>query len=106
MRTPTITAGWCRSAEAQIRWALERATGVYAIDALALLIETLIERDALEEADTELARTAPPLDSHSMMVPTYLIARGRLRAAQGRNEEALADFLASGERCERLGIIQ
>ena len=98
--------GELADAEAQIRWALERATGIYAIDALALLIETLIERDALEEADTELARTAPPLDSHSMMVPAYLISRGRLRAAQGRNEEALADFLASGERCERLGIIQ
>ena len=98
--------GELADAEAQIRWALERATGIYAIDALALLIETLIERDALEEADMELARTAPPLDSHSMMVPAYLISRGRLRAAQGRNEEALADFLASGERCERLGIIQ
>jgi DNA-binding CsgD family transcriptional regulator len=40
-----------------------------------------------------------------MMVPVYLTARGRLRAAQGRNEEALADFLASGQRCERLGVI-
>ena len=96
--------GELADAEAQARWALERATGIFAIHALALLIRTLIERDALEEADTELARTAPPLDSHSIAAPGYLFSRGRLRAAQGRNEEALADFLESGQRCERLGI--
>ena len=47
----------------------------------------------------------PPLDSHSIVAVTYLMARGRLRAAQGRDEEALQDFLACGERCERLGIV-
>ena len=99
-----LRRGELADAEAQAHWALERATGIYAIHALALLIRTLIERDALEEADTELARTAPPLDSHSIAAPAYLIARGQLRAAQGRNEEALADFLACGQRCERLGI--
>ncbi len=31
--------------------------------------------------------------------------RGQLRMAQGRREEALQDFLACGERCERLGIV-
>ena len=96
--------GELADAEAQARWALERATGIFAIHALALLIRTLIERDALEEADTELAGTAPPLDSHSIAAPGYLFSRGRLRAAQGRNEEALADFLESGQRCDRLGI--
>ena len=96
--------GELADAEAQARWALERGAGIFATGALALLIETLIERDALEEADMELARAAP-LDSHSIAVPTYLISRGRLRAAQGRNEEALADFLACGKRCERLGIV-
>ncbi len=96
--------GELADAEAQARWALERATGIYALDSLAHLIEILIERDALDEADAELARQAPPMASHSIMAATYLMARGQLRAAQGRNEDALADYLACGQRCEPLGI--
>jgi DNA-binding CsgD family transcriptional regulator len=97
--------GELADAEAQARWATERATGIYAIDAPAHLIEILIERDALADAQEELARLTPPLDSHSIVAVTYLMARGRLRAAQGRHTEALQDFLACGERCERLGIV-
>jgi DNA-binding CsgD family transcriptional regulator len=47
----------------------------------------------------------PPLTSHTVVVAAYLMARGQLRMAQGRGEEALRDFLACGERCERLGIV-
>jgi DNA-binding CsgD family transcriptional regulator len=97
--------GELADAEAQARWALERATGIWAIDALAHLVDTLIERDALDDADAELRHVAPPLASHSIVVVAYLMARGRLRMAQGRGEEALHDFLACGERCERLGIV-
>ena len=75
--------GELADAEAQARWAVERATGIYAIDARAHLIEILIERDALADAEEELSRLTPPLDSHSIMAVTYLMARGRLRAAQG-----------------------
>src|SRR5215468_6214255 len=96
--------GELADAEVQARWALEHATGIWAIDALAHLVETLVERDALDDAATELRRMAPPLSSHTVVVAAYLVARGRLRMAQGRSEEALRDFLASGERCERLGI--
>jgi DNA-binding CsgD family transcriptional regulator len=96
--------GELADAEAQARWAVERATGIYAIDARAHLIDILIDRDALADAEEELSRVTPPLDSHSIVAVTYLLARGRLRAAQGRCEEALRDFLACGERCERLGI--
>ncbi len=95
--------GELADAEAQARWALERATGIYAYDALAHLIETLIDRDALADAEAELARVAAPLDSHSVLIVSFLMARGRLHAAQGRYAEALRDFLACGERCERLG---
>ena len=77
----------------------------HAIDSLAQLIEALVERDALDEAEDELARMPPPMTSHSIMVVTYLMARGRLRDAQRRPDEALQDFLACGERCERLGIV-
>jgi DNA-binding CsgD family transcriptional regulator len=96
--------GELADAEVQARWALEHAAGIWAIDALAHLVETLVERDALDDAATELQRMAPPLASHTVVVAAYLVARGRLRMAQGRSEEALEDFLASGERCERLGI--
>ena len=96
--------GELADAEVQARWALEHASGIWAIDALAHLVETLVERDALDDAAAELRRMAPPLASHTVVVAAYLVARGRLRMAQGQGEEALADFLACGERCERLGI--
>ena len=97
--------GELADAEAQARWALEHASGIWAIDALAHLVETLVERDALDDAATELRRMTPPLASHTVVVAAYLTARGQLRMAQGRREEALQDFLASGERCEQLGIV-
>jgi DNA-binding CsgD family transcriptional regulator len=97
--------GELADAEAQARWAVEHATGIWAIDALAHLVETLTERGALDDAAAELQRIAPPLTSHTVVVAAYLMARGQLRMAQGRGEEGLGDFLACGERCERLGII-
>jgi DNA-binding CsgD family transcriptional regulator len=48
---------------------------------------------------------APPLTSHTVVVAAYLMARGKLRMAQGQGKEALQDFMACGERCERLGIV-
>jgi DNA-binding CsgD family transcriptional regulator len=96
--------GELADAEVQARWAVEHASGIWAIDALAHLVETLVERGALDDAAAELRQTAPPLASHTVVVAAYLMARGQLRMAQGRREEALEDFLACGERCERLGI--
>ena len=97
--------GELADAEAQARWALERASGIWAIDALAHLVETLVERDALDDAAAELRRMTPPLTSHTVVVTGYLMARGQLLMAQGKCQEALQDYLACGERCERLGII-
>jgi DNA-binding CsgD family transcriptional regulator len=65
----------------------------------------LVERDELDDAAAELDRMVPPLTSHTVVVSAYLMARGQLHMAQGRGEEALRDFLACGERCERLGIL-
>ena len=96
--------GELADAEAQARWAGERATGIYALDSLAHLVEILIDRDALDDAQAELAKLEPPVASHSIMAVTYLMARGQLRAAQGRAQDALADFLACGQRCDLLGI--
>ena len=97
--------GELADAEAQARWAVEHATGIWAIDAPAHLVETLVERDELDEAAAELGRIAPPLTSHTVVVAAYLMARGQLRMAEGEGKEALQDFLACGERCERLGIL-
>jgi DNA-binding CsgD family transcriptional regulator len=97
--------GELADAEAQAHWAVERATRVYALHAVAQLIEPLIERDALDQAEHELTRLADPLASHAINVTVFLFARGRLRAAQGRTEEALADFLECGDRSARLGRV-
>jgi DNA-binding CsgD family transcriptional regulator len=97
--------GELADAEAQARWAVEHATGIWAIDALAHLVEILVERNQLDGAAAELRRMPPPLTSHTVVVAAYLMARGQLRMAQGQGGEALRDFLACGERCERLGIV-
>jgi DNA-binding CsgD family transcriptional regulator len=97
--------GELADAEALARWAVERATGIYALHAVAQLIEPLIERDMLDEAEQLLAGMADPLASHSINVTTFLFARGRLRAAQGRAEEALRDFADCGQRSALLGRV-
>jgi DNA-binding CsgD family transcriptional regulator len=100
-----VQRGDLADAEAQAQWALERASGIFEMDAVAHLAEILVERDELDAADAAVGRVPAPLDSHSIMVVTYQMARGRLRAAQGRHAEALADFLVAGERCGLLGIV-
>jgi DNA-binding CsgD family transcriptional regulator len=97
--------GELADAESFARSALERASGIHAYGALAHLVETLIDRDALADAEAELAGMTAPLDSHSVLVVPFLMARGRLHAERGRPAEALQDFLACGERCARLGIV-
>ena len=42
--------------------------------------------------------------THSIEAVRLLIARGRLRDAQGRLPEALGDFLDCGQRSEKLGL--
>jgi DNA-binding CsgD family transcriptional regulator len=97
--------GELADAEAQARWAAERATGIYALHAVAQLIEPLIERDSLDEAEHVLERIAEPLASHSINVTSFLFSRGRLRAAQGRTADALRDFLECGRRSGLLGRV-
>ena len=72
---------------------------------LARLIEVLIERDALEDAEQELR--ASGLDGD---VPDWLWAnpvlhsRGCLRLAQGRIGEGLEDLLEAAARAKRFGV--
>jgi DNA-binding CsgD family transcriptional regulator/tetratricopeptide (TPR) repeat protein len=97
--------GELADAEAQARWAADRATGVYLLHAVAQLVEPLIERGSLDEAAAELERAGDPLAAHSITVTTFLFARGRLRAAQGRPADALGDFLECGRRSALFGRV-
>jgi DNA-binding CsgD family transcriptional regulator len=95
--------GALADAEADARWALERAHGVRGIQAAVELIRVLIERDELELAENVLERCPDPHGTNATEVVRFLTARGRLRGAQGRLQEALDDFLECGQRCEPLG---
>ena len=92
-------------AEADARWALERAGESGRLQALSPMLRVLVERDALDEAERLLEQHPGPRGMRSGEVARFLGARGRLRAAQGRLEEALEDLLECGERNQRLGFV-
>ena len=95
--------GALADAEADVRWVLERTDAVHRVHALSELIRVLTERDMIDQAEDELERFGDPRTSRSDEVIRFLIARGQLRSAQGRLQEALNDFLECGQRCEPLG---
>jgi tetratricopeptide (TPR) repeat protein len=97
--------GELTDAEADARWALERAAPAHRIHAVSALIRVLIERDALEQAEDMLEQVADPGGSRSDELIRFLMARGQLRSAQRRVEAALDDFLECGQRCARLGRV-
>jgi DNA-binding CsgD family transcriptional regulator len=70
---------------------------------VAVAISVHIERGDLEAAD-RLARTGETLGiANRAHVSDFLIARGRLRIAQGRLEEGVADLMRCGQRREARG---
>ncbi|MGO9902868.1 MAG: helix-turn-helix transcriptional regulator [Solirubrobacteraceae bacterium] len=97
--------GALADAEADARWALERAEGVRRMHAVSQLILVLIEHDALDQAEDVLAEVADPRASGSVEMVRVLWASGELHAAQGRLQDALGEFLECGQRCARLGIV-
>lgn len=66
----------------------------------AWLLHCLVERLDPAEVDGELARSGVSVSQSNL-----LVLRGRLRLARGRPDEALADFLACGERLARRGVL-
>jgi DNA-binding CsgD family transcriptional regulator len=72
---------------------------------LAVAISVHVERGALEAA-AELARRGEALGiaEDRTYVAEYLIARGRLRIAQGNVKEGVDDLLWCGRRLEALGL--
>ncbi len=100
----TCDCGALANAEADARWALERAQGVHQMHAVTEVVRVLIEQDELDQAEDVLGQCVDPLASRSIRVVRFLLARGRLRSAQGRLKEALADLLECGQRCAPLGL--
>jgi len=63
----------------------------------AFLVQALVERGELEEADRALAQGRIESALGSAATLHALLARGRLHLAQGRRGEAIADLRATGE---------
>jgi len=74
------------------------------LTAVAILVH--IERGDLDEA-SEVARSVdvPGISQEHVYVAEFLTARGRLRIAQGRLREGVADLLWCGERLGALGLV-
>lgn len=96
--------GALADAEADARWVLERAQGCRRLHALTDMIRVLLERGELEEAAELLDEDFSAGTSRSIEMIRFTLVRGRLRAAQGRLGEALADFKECGRRCAGLGM--
>jgi DNA-binding CsgD family transcriptional regulator len=97
--------GQVADAEADARWALERAEGIHLHHAVSELVRILIERDELDEAERVLDTVEVPGRSHSIEAARLLLTRGRLRAAQGQLAEARDDLLEAGRRCDRMSLM-
>ena len=65
--------------------------------AKSVLVEVLVERGDLDEAERTLEPLAVDLPGTSQTAVLLRHARGRLRFAQGRFDDALGDFRAAGE---------
>ena len=98
-----LECGALAEAEADARWALERAVGVRRLHAGSELCNVLVERDALDEAEQELEGVSAGLASKSVEGLRVLFARGRLRVAQGRLEEGLSTCWTQGAAGSRQG---
>jgi DNA-binding NarL/FixJ family response regulator len=105
-----VRAGEVRDAEADARLAFEHKLPVAPAPAmlwcLSPLVDALVEADDLAGADAALTaahqQAAPP--EGALAAPLLLQGRARLRLAQHRPHDALADALAAGARARELGV--
>jgi DNA-binding CsgD family transcriptional regulator len=98
--------GDLRAAEADARTALTgmAAPGFFRVLNTALAIDALTDQDHLDEAGHLLAEQAGAVEGTLSSDARLRLSRGRLRLAQQRPAEALADFLGVGEVAMRLGF--
>jgi DNA-binding CsgD family transcriptional regulator len=72
---------------------------------IAAAVAVQVERGELDAADTLAGRVeAGAIADDHTYVPGFLLARGRLRIAQGRTEDGVADLLWCGKRLEAQGL--
>ena len=77
------------------------AASLHAPMAVAVLLDTLIVRGNIEDAERVLTESGLAEADSPLLLFTFLIgARARLRAAQGRTPEAIDELLALGARIE------
>ena len=104
-----LRRGELSSAEADARTALAAielpAPPMFRVLNGASLLQALIERGELDEAEQALAPLDSEAESGSLVSPPLRFARGRLRVAQGRIAEGLDDILAVGALLTRSLVI-
>jgi len=105
-----VRAGEIRDAEADARLAFEYKLPVAPAPAtlwcLSFLLDSLVEADDLTGADAALtaARQQAGQPAGALAAPLLLQGRARLRLAQHRPAEALADARMAGERAREIGV--
>jgi DNA-binding CsgD family transcriptional regulator len=96
-----LRRGDLTAAEADARALLEapgpQAPPILRNRATSVLVDVLVERGDLREADRTLESVAADLAGRGVTAHVLRHSRGRLRFAQGRFGEALGDFRAAGE---------
>ena len=102
-----LRRGDLTAAEADARAVLE-APGLHALPlfrpiAAGHLVEVLVERGTYDLAELQLQPVAADLQGTSLMAAVLRYARARLRVAQRRFGDALADLRAVGEIATRIG---
>jgi DNA-binding CsgD family transcriptional regulator/tetratricopeptide (TPR) repeat protein len=100
-----LRAGRLGDAEADARAALEVPQQMWVssvpVDTPAVLADILTQRGEFDQAERLLASAGPATGLSDYQGNNLLLmARGRLRLAQGRSAEAAEDLLDLGRRCE------
>lgn len=99
--------GDLRAAEADARTVLEAAMPAPAFHRVlntAAAVDALTGQGRLADAEKVLAAEAGLVEGGMPYDASLRLSRGRLRLAQRRADEALADFLSAGEVAVRLGL--
>ncbi len=102
-----LRRGDLRGAEVDARTGVEAADLplplLYRLIASSILVGALVERGDTEAAAAVMATVDGWTEAPAVGAAALRLARARLRAAQGRMAEALADFTAVGEVADRSG---
>jgi ATP/maltotriose-dependent transcriptional regulator MalT len=102
-----LRAGDLDAAEADARTALEAADlpvpMLHRLLAVGVLAAVLVDRGAPDEADAAISAVAPVV-GETLPATAVAFQRGRVRLAQHRTEEGLAELLAVGGAAGRLAV--